>query len=330
MQPFSYVRPDTIDEALRLGSQPGARYIGGGTNLIDLVKAGVEAPQRLVDVSRLPLAQVEALPDGGLRIGAMLTNTDAANQRLVRERYPLLAQALLSGASGQLRNMATVGGNLLQRTRCHYFYDTGFPACNKRKPGSGCGARDGINRMHAILGASEHCIAVHPSDMCVALAALEAVIVVRAPGGERRIRIADFHRLPEDKPEIDTTLAPGELVVALELPSSPYAAHAHYLKVRDRASFAFALVSVAAALEFSGHTVRSARLALGGVAHKPWRVPAAEQALTGRPLSAHSAAEAARLLLDGARSYEHNAFKVGLAQRAVVRALQVAARPQGA
>ncbi|MEM5429323.1 xanthine dehydrogenase family protein subunit M [Cupriavidus oxalaticus] len=330
MQPFSYARPDTIDEALRLGSQPGARYIGGGTNLIDLVKAGVEAPRQLVDVSRLPLAQVEAMPDGGLRIGAMLTNTDAANLRPVRERYPLLAQALLSGASGQLRNMATVGGNLLQRTRCHYLYDTGFPACNKRKPGSGCGALGGINRMHAILGASEHCIAVHPSDMCVALAALEAVIVVRAPGGERRIRIADFHRLPEDRPEIDTTLAPGELVVALELPPSPYAAHAHYLKVRDRSSFAFALVSVAAALEFSDHIVRSARLALGGVAHKPWRVPAAEQALTGRPLSAHSAAEAARLLVDGARPYEHNAFKVGLAQRAVVRALQVAARPPGA
>lgn len=329
MNPFSYARPDTVDEALRLGSQPGARYIGGGTNLLDLVKAGVEQPQHLVDVSRLPLAQVAALPDGGLRIGAMISNTDAANHPLVRERYPLLAQALLSGASGQLRNMATVGGNLLQRTRCHYFYDTGFPACNKREPGSGCGARDGINRIHAILGASEQCIAVHPSDMCVALAALDAVVIVRDTTGERRIPIADFHCLPGNTPQIDTTLAPGELVVAVDLPPSPYAAHACYLKVRDRASFAFALVSVAAALELSGNTVRSARLALGGVAHKPWRVPAAEQALAGRPLSALSAASAARLLLAGAQPFEHNAFKVGLAERAVVRALQVANRPPG-
>lgn len=329
MNPFSYARPDTVDEALRLGNQPGARYLGGGTNLLDLVKAGVEQPQHLVDVSRLPLAQVASLPDGGLRIGAMASNTDTANHPLVRERYPLLAQALLSGASGQLRNMATVGGNLLQRTRCHYFYDPGFPACNKRKPGSGCGAREGINRMHAILGASEQCIAVHPSDMCVALAALDAVIVARAPVGERRIPIGEFHRLPGDTPQVDTTLAPGELVVAVDLPPSPYAAHACYLKVRDRASFAFALVSVAAALEMTDSTVRSARLALGGVAHKPWRVPAAEQALAGRPLSAQSAAAAARLLLDGARPYAHNAFKVSLAQRAVVRALQVASRPQG-
>ncbi|SOZ20112.1 xanthine dehydrogenase, with FAD-binding domain [Cupriavidus taiwanensis] len=330
MNPFAYERPGSVDEAMRLGSQPGARYVAGGTNLLDLVKAGVEAPRLLVDVSRLPLDRITALPDGGLRLGAMASNTDAANHALVRERYPLLAQALLSGASGQLRNMATVGGNLLQRTRCHYFYDLGFPACNKRKPGSGCGARDGINRIHAILGASEHCIAVHPSDMCVALAALEAVIVVLATTGERRIPIGDFHRLPGDTPQCDTMLAPGELIVAIDLPPSPYAAHAHYLKVRDRSSFAFALVSVAAALELDGKLVRSARLALGGVAHKPWRVPAAERALAGRPLSAHSAADAARLLLDGAHPYAHNAFKIGLAQRAVALALKVASGPPGA
>ncbi|CAG2145929.1 FAD binding domain-containing protein [Cupriavidus numazuensis] len=325
MTPFTYHRATTVDEALQLGRQPGTRYIGGGTNLLDLAKAGVEQPIHLVDVGWLPLGTIESLPDGGARIGATASNADTANHALIRERYPLLSQALLAGASGQLRNMATVGGNLMQRTRCHYFYDTGFSACNKRAPGSGCGALQGVHRMHAILGASEHCIAVNPSDMSVALAALEAVVVVRGDGGERRIAIADFHRLPGNTPQFDTVLRPGEMIVAVDLPPSRLAGHCHYLKVRDRASYAFALVSVAAALELDGRNVRSARLALGGVAHKPWRVPAAEQVLVGRPLSTPAASEAARLLLDGARPLPNNAYKLALAQHAVVRALGIAA-----
>jgi xanthine dehydrogenase YagS FAD-binding subunit len=324
MQAFSYDRAASLDEALRLGQQPGARFIGGGTNLLDLAKAGVEEPLRLVDVSRLPLAEISALPDGGLHIGAIASNADVANHPLVRQRYPLLAQALLAGASPQLRNMATVGGNLMQRTRCHYFYDTGFEACNKRDPGSGCAARGGANRIHAILGASEQCIAVNPSDMSVALAALDAVVVVRGPAGERRIAIGDFHRLPGDTPQRDTNLASGELIVAVDLPPSPFAAHSHYLKVRDRASYAFALVSVAAALDLSGGMVRGARIAMGGVAHRPWRAPDAERSLAGRALSAATATEAATLMVRGAQPYPHNAFKVQLAQRAVVRALGLA------
>ncbi|WP_420995623.1 FAD binding domain-containing protein [Cupriavidus sp. 30B13] len=324
MLAFSYDRAGSVDEALRLAQQPGARFIGGGTNLLDLVKAGVEQPQRLVDVSRLPLAAVTELPGGGLRIGAMMSNADVAGHSLVRERYPLLAQALLAGASPQLRNMATVGGNLMQRTRCHYFYDTGFEACNKRLPGSGCPARAGVNRIHAILGASAQCIAVNPSDMSVALAALDAVVVARGAGGERRLALRDFHRLPGDTPQRDTNLAPGELIVAVELPPSRLAPHSHYLKVRDRASYAFALVSVAAGLEMDGGTVRAAAIALGGVAHKPWRVPQAEQALLGRPLDAAAAAQAAALMVRGAQPQAHNAFKVELARRAVIRALGVA------
>ena len=329
MNNFSYERPPSIDDALRLGRLPGSRFIGGGTNLLDLVKAGVEQPVMLVDVSRLPLAGISELPDGGLRIGAMASNADAANHALVRTRSPLLSQALLAGASAQLRNMATVGGNLLQRTRCHYFYDTGFAHCNKREPGSGCGARDGVHRTHAVLGASEQCIAVNPSDMSVALAALDAVVVARGPNGERRIALADFHRLPEDMPQRDTTLETGELIVAVDLPPPRFPRHAYYLKVRDRASYAFALVSVAVALDLSGDTVREARLALGGVAHRPWRVPAAEQALAGRPLTDAGAQEAARLALEGAQPRRQNAFKVELAQRAIARALRTAATMNG-
>lgn len=325
MIPFTYHRATTVEEALQLGRQPGTRYIGGGTNLLDLAKAGVEQPLHLVDVGWLPLATIEPLPDGGVRIGATASNTDTANHTLIRERYPLLSQALLAGASGQLRNMATVGGNLMQRTRCHYFYDTGFSACNKRAPGSGCGALQGVHRTHAILGASEQCVAVNPSDMSVALAALEGVVVVRGDAGERRIAMADFHRLPGTTPQFDTTLKPGEIIIAVDLPPSRLAVHCHYLKVRDRASYAFALVSVAAALELDGGTVRTARLALGGVAHKPWRAPAAEQALIGRPIDAGSAGEAARLLLDGARPLPQNTYKLALAQRAIVRALGIAA-----
>jgi len=324
MTPFDYKRATSVDEALRLGGRPGAMFLGGGTNLVDLAKGGVVRPRLLVDVSRLPLAAIEETPTGGLRIGAAVRNSDAANHPLVRRRWPLLAQALVAGASAQLRNMATVGGNLLQRTRCAYFYDVGFEHCNKRVPGSGCDALAGVNRNHAILGTSPSCIATHPSDMCVALAALRAVVRVRGPRGERAIAFADFHRLPGDAPQHDTTLADGELVVAVELPPSRFDGHAHYLKLRDRASYAFALVSVAAALDLQDGQVRDAALALGGVAHKPWRVPAAEQALVGRPLSADSMAAAADALLAGAAPQAQNAFKVTMARRAIARALQIA------
>ncbi|HEU5295914.1 MAG TPA: xanthine dehydrogenase family protein subunit M [Burkholderiaceae bacterium] len=324
MTPFAYRRAASIDEALRLGQEDGTVFIGGGTNLIDLMKGGVVAPQQLIDVSRLPMAQIGELPDGGVRIGAAARNSDAANDALIRSRYPLLAQALLAGASPQLRNMATVGGNLLQRTRCPYFYDTAFEHCNKRRPGSGCDALEGLHRNHAVLGASDACIATHPSDMCVALAALRAQVRVRGPRGERIVAIDDFHRLPGETPQRDTVLEAGELVTAVDLPRSPFAAHAHYLKVRDRASYAFALVSVAAALDLADGAVRDAALALGGVAHKPWRVPQAERALVGRPLTAESMQAAADVLLQGARPRVHNKFKVALARRSIVRALSVA------
>ena len=324
MTPFGYRRAQSVDDAVRLGLAPGAHFLGGGTNLIDLAKGGVVQPLLLVDVSRLPLADVTATADGGVRIGAMARNSDVANHALVRTRYPLLSQALLAGASPQLRNMATVGGNLLQRTRCPYFYDTGFEHCNKRVPGSGCGAIEGINRNHAILGASAACIATHPSDMCVALAALRAQVRVRGPRGERVIALADFHRLPGDTPQRDTTLAPGELIVGVDLPPDAFAGHAHYLKVRDRASYAFALVSVAAALDVRGGMIRDAALALGGVAHKPWRRPEAEACLVGREPGDAAFGEAADLLLQGARPASQNGFKVTLARRAIVRALQTA------
>lgn len=325
MNPLFYDRATDIDSALRLARQPGAKFIGGGTNLLDLVKGGIERPLRLVDINRLQLHAIEETANGGVRIGALARNSDAANHPLIRQRFPLIAQALLAGASPQLRNMATVGGNLMQRTRCHYFYDTGFDMCNKRTPGSGCAALDGINRMHAILGAGEQCIAVHPSDFAVALAALDAAVHVRGAGGERRIPFADFHRLPGDAPQRDTTLQDGELITAIEVPASPFAAHAHYLKVRDRASYAFALVSVAAALELQDGIVRQARIALGGVAHKPWRATDAEAALDGKRFDDEAALRrAAAAAVSGARPYRHNAFKVELAQRALVRAVLLA------
>jgi xanthine dehydrogenase YagS FAD-binding subunit len=325
MQSIWYDRATDLAHALRLGQQPGARYIGGGTNLLDLMKGDVEHPVRLVDISRIGLDQIAELPDGGLRIGALARNSDMADHPLLRQRYPLLAQALLAGASPQLRNMATAGGNLLQRTRCPYFTDVAFDQCNKRKPGSGCAARQGYNRGHAVLGASMACIAVHPSDMCVALAALEATVVAAGQRGERRIAMADFHRLPGSTPQQDTTLAPGEMIIAIDLPASPFARNARYLKVRDRASYAFALVSVAAALDFDGTRVRQARVALGGVAHKPWRVPAAEAALVGQPHSDERSRQCAALLMAGAQGYRDNQFKIELAQRAIVRALRQAA-----
>ncbi|WP_157270826.1 FAD binding domain-containing protein [Azohydromonas aeria] len=327
MNPVAYQRAGSVEEALRLAQAPGAAFLGGGTNLIDLMKGGIATPRLLVDVSRLPpLAGISELPAGGLRIGAAALNSDVANHPLVRSRYPLLSQALLAGASPQLRNMATVGGNLLQRTRCPYFYDPAFERCNKRQPGSGCDAKEGFNRMHAILGASEACIAVHPSDMCVALAALRAVVRVQGARGERAIAFADFHRLPGDAPQRDTVLAPGELITAVDLPAEAagLAGHAHYLKLRDRASYAFALVSVAAALDIRDGVVRDAALALGGVAHKPWRVPQAEDLLVGKPLSADTMQAAAQALLQGARAQAHNGFKVELARRSVLRALGTA------
>jgi xanthine dehydrogenase YagS FAD-binding subunit len=259
-----------------------------------------------------------------LRIGALVRNSDAANHAWVRGRYPLLSEAFLAGASAQLRNMATVGGNLMQRTRCYYFYDTGFPQCNKRTPGSGCAAIEGNNRIHAILGASNQCIATNPSDMNVALAALEALVRVSGPKGERVIAFAEFHRLPGDHPELDTTLQPGELITSVDLPPPLFAQHSHYLKVRDRASYAFALVSVAAALQMDGNTVTTARIALGGVAHKPWRASQTEQMLTGQPLSRTTLQQAAALAVRDAKSYGDNDFKIELAQRAIVRAVATA------
>jgi xanthine dehydrogenase YagS FAD-binding subunit len=324
MQSMFYDRATDRANALSLAQQPGARLIGGGTNLLDLVKGDVEHPARLVDISRIGLDQITEHAGGGLLIGAMARNSDTANHPLVRQRYPLLSQALLSGASPQLRNMASMGGNLMQRTRCGYFTDVAFDMCNKRLPGSGCGAREGYNRMHAILGASPSCIAVNPSDMNVALAALDARVIIASPKGERVVPVTDFHRLPGTTPQFDTVLQPGEMIVAVELPASPFALHSHYLKVRDRASYAFALVSVAAALDIDGGAVRGARVALGGVAHKPWRLAAAEAALVGKPLSDQSCMQAATLLTAGARGFKDNQFKIKLAQRAVVRALRLA------
>lgn len=326
MNPFEYMRAEQPEAALQAIAQSSqAKFLAGGTNLIDLMKNGVEQPARLIDINHLPLREIETLPGGGLRLGALARNSDTANHPLVRKNYPMLSRAILSGASPQLRNMATNGGNLLQRTRCYYFMDTGFPACNKRSPGSGCGAINGVNRIHAILGTSGACIATHPSDMCVALAALDAIVRVRGPHDERGISIGDFHRLPGENPTLDTVLRPDELVVSIDLPSSPYAQRSHYLKVRDRASYEFALVSVAAALDVDGGgRVRSARIALGGVAHKPWRAHESEKLLTGNALDHSLLERAAEAAVFGAKPYRDNAFKVALAQRSVARALAVA------
>jgi xanthine dehydrogenase YagS FAD-binding subunit len=324
MTPFAYSKPRQIEEALRLAG-PDSLFIAGGTNLVDLMKENLLRPARLIDINALPLREVQTPADGGLRIGALVSNADLAWHPEVERRYPLLSQALLSGASPQLRNMASAGGNLLQRTRCHYFYDSQTP-CNKREPGSGCPARDGLNRNHALFGASEHCVAVHPSDFCVALAALEARVIVAGRQGERSLAFADFHRLPGDTPQRDTVLEAGELILAIELPAESFAAHSAYLKVRDRASFAFALVSVAAALQLdAAGRIQAARLALGGVAHKPWRRAEVEALLVGQAPVEASFRAAAERLLQGAQPLQHNAFKVELLRRAVVRALRQAA-----
>ena len=322
---FQYARASDVGDAVRkLAADPEAKFIAGGTNLIDLMKKYVERPSRLIDISRLPLKAVEELPGGGLRIGALVPNSDLSYHPLIERRYPLLASAIQAGASQQLRNMASTGGNLLQRTRCAYFYDTATP-CNKRAHGSGCAAREGINRGHAILGTSEHCIATHPSDMCVALAALGATVHMTGPDGERAIPFADFHRLPGDTPERDTNLAAGEIITAVELPAKGFASHYSYLKIRDRLSYAFALVSVAAALELENGIIREARLALGGVAHKPWRDAAAEAALAGERAGEEAFARAADRLLRDARGFGHNDFKIDLARRAIIRTLAQAA-----
>jgi xanthine dehydrogenase YagS FAD-binding subunit len=330
MRPFKYARAsDPSAAAGAVKANPQAKFLAGGTNLLDLMKEDVERPNELVDLTRLKLAEIKRTRDG-VSIGALATNTDTANHPLIRQNYPLLTQAIVAGASGQLRNMATNGGNLLQRTRCQYFYDTAMP-CNKREPGTGCGAREGLNRMHAILGWSERCVATYPGDMANALYALDAVVRVRGAGGqERTIPIAEFHRLPGNTPERDTNLEHGELIAAIELPGSNFAKNSYYLKVRDRASYAFALVAVAAALELDRGTIRQARVVLGGVAHKPWRSREAEAALSGKSASEESFRQAAEAALRDAQPLAHNGYKVELGKRAVVRALMRASKLGGA
>jgi xanthine dehydrogenase YagS FAD-binding subunit len=323
MRAFSYERPADMAAALVAVGKPGAKFLAGGTNLLDLMKVEAETPQHLVDVSRLPLGEIVPAGDG-LSIGAMVSNTDLAADARVRERYPMLARAVLNGASGQLRNQATTGGNLLQRTRCYYFYDPAMP-CNKRAPGSGCSALHGFNRIHAILGASEACIAVHPSDMAVALAALDAEVEVQSATGRRRIKLTEFHRLPESTPQKDTVLENGELITAVILPAPPAGGQV-YRKVRDRASYDFALVSVAALIDIDGERIRSARIALGGVAHKPWRAAEAERQLAGATLSDDVLASAGEAAVRGAQGRGHNDFKIQLAARTVARALADAAQ----
>lgn len=322
---FEYARANDVADAVRqIAADPKAKFIAGGTNLLDLMKENVERPTRLIDITRLPLSNIDETPDGGVRIGALVPNSDLAWHPLIAQRYPILSSAILAGASAQLRNMASTGGNLLQRTRCLYFYDTVTP-CNKRQPGSGCSAIAGINRINAILGTSDACIATHPSDMCVALAVLEAKIHVAGPQGERVIPIADFHRLPGDTPQRDNNLDAGEVITAVELPAAGFAKNYTYLKIRDRLSYAFALVSVAVGLDMDGNTIRRARFALGGVAHRPWRVESAEVELNGKAASAENFERAANLALRDAKGFEHNAFKIELARRTIVRALTQAA-----
>jgi xanthine dehydrogenase YagS FAD-binding subunit len=322
---FDYVKARDVGDAVnQIAQEPDARFIAGGTNLIDLMKENVAKPIRLIDITDLPLAEIEETEAGGLRIGALVPNSDLAYDERVRERYPLLSSAVLAGASAQLRNMASTGGNLLQRTRCLYFYDT-TTACNKREPGSGCGAIEGFNRMNAILGWSRACIAVHPSDMCVALAVLEALVHVTGPKGNRVIPIAEFHRFPGDTPEIDTNLAHDELITAIELPPRGFAGNHTYIKIRDRLSYAFALVSVAAGLELEAGTIRLARIALGGVAHKPWRNEAAEAPLEGQKPARAVFAKTADAILESASGFAHNSFKIKLGRRTIIRALEQAA-----
>jgi xanthine dehydrogenase YagS FAD-binding subunit len=332
MNPFHYQRARSAPDALAAIGSPNAKYLGGGTNLIDLMRYDVERPATLIDITALPLTRLEDAPDGGVLIGSLVRNSDLANHPRIVKDYPVLSQALLSGATPQLRNMATTGGNLMQRTRCYYFMDASYPACNKRTPGSGCAAVRGFNRIHAILGQSDHgptspdtCIATNPSDMNVALVALGATVHVQSPRGKRVIPIAEFHRLPGSTPHVDTVLEHDELITHVELPPSRFAANSWYLKVRDRQSYAFALVSVAAGLEMESGTIKSAAVALGGVAHKPWRAPAAEKHLVGARPGEAAFKQYAEAALQGAKGYEHNAFKIEMAKQAIVHCLTIAA-----
>jgi len=329
MRPFKYSRTQDANAAAQmLTANPNAKFLAGGTNLLDLMKEDVERPDEIVDITRLSFTQIKTISagtnKGGVSIGGLAKNTDTANHPLIRQNFPLLTQAILAGASGQIRNMATNGGNLNQRTRCAYFYDTAMP-CNKREPNSGCGALEGINRMHAVFGWSNECIAVHPSDMCVALFALDAVVKVQGTNGtERSIPFADYHRLPGNTPQKDNNLNHGEVITSIELPKNNFANKSYYLKVRDRASYAFALISVAAALEVDGNRIKQARIAMGGVAHKPWRAMEAEKMLVGKEATEANFKQAAEAEMKLAKPLEHNKFKVELGKRTIIRSLQMA------
>ncbi|MEH2080968.1 MAG: xanthine dehydrogenase family protein subunit M [Nostoc sp.] len=329
MNNFTYTRATSVKDAVeRVTNDQNAILIAGGTNLVDRLKVFLDEPSQLIDISRLEMKRIERTSEGGLSLGALVTNTAVADHPDVRRDYPILSRAILSGASQQIRNMATVGGNLLQRTRCPYYYDTAFP-CNKRQPGSGCPAATGINRMHAILGASDQCVAVQPSDMCVPLAALDAAVVVEGPKGKRQIPLTDFHRLPGNTPQRDTNLEPGELITSVVLPPVPFAKSGVYLKLRDRTSYAFALVSVAAAIDLAGEQIQNVRLAMGGVAHKPWRSKEAEKFLIGKSANTATFQQAAEIALQEAKPLTYNSFKVDLAKRAIRRALAVSAKGGG-
>jgi xanthine dehydrogenase YagS FAD-binding subunit len=324
MNQFDYIRALTRQSAITASAKDAsAVFLAGGTNLVDLMKRGVITPGRLIDINDLPLATIEKTSKG-IHIGALAKNSDVSEHELIIKNLPLLSLALKAGASPQLRNMATVGGNMMQRTRCNYFFDTTMP-CNKREPGTGCAAIGGYNRMHAIFGTSDKCIAVHPSDMCVALTALDAVVTVAGPKGERKIPFGEFHKLPGDTPEKDNTLQKGELIIGVDIPLNNFSSHSYYLKVRDRASYAFALVSVAAALEFNGNIIQDVRLAMGGVAHKPWRLKTAEQFLKGQPATIVLFKRAAELVMQDSKSYGYNDFKRLLAPNTIVEALKTAA-----
>jgi xanthine dehydrogenase YagS FAD-binding subunit len=328
MLPFDYVKARNENDAIDRMRAANAAFVAGGTTLVDLMKLNVMLPSSLVDINNLPLDKIESLPDGSLRVGAMVRNSDMAHHELVVKRFPVLSQAILAGASPQLRNMATTGGNLMQRTRCYYFRDTAYP-CNKRQPGSGCAALEGFNRIHAVLGGSDQCIATHPSDMAVALVALDAMVHIRSAKGERKIAAGEFHLLPGSTPHLETVVQPGELITYVTIPSSKFAAKSAYIKLRDRASYEFALASAGAALELQGNKIHTARLVLGGVATKPWRSAEAEHILTGATADEktfHAAAEAA---MKSAKAYKYNGFKIELAKRAITRALSSAAQ-QGA
>lgn len=325
MRPFKFTSTGNVSSAIQLLiKNPKAKFLAGGTNLLDLMKEDVELPDELIDLGRLELTTIRSLSTGGISLGSLGKNTEAANHQLVRKNYPLLSKAILAGASAQIRNMATNGGNLLQRTRCSYFYDVNMP-CNKRVPGSGCSAMEGFNRMHAIFGWSEDCVAVYPSDMAIALSALNATVKVMQPSGtERRIPIKDFHRLPERQPEKDNNLNRGELITAIEIPENKFAAHSAYIKVRDRNSYAFALVSVAAGLVLEGNQILSAHIAMGGVAHKPWQAMKAEDFLRGKQATAENFTAAAEAEMAQAKPLSHNKFKVELGKRTLIHALELA------